>query len=308
VIYAHAPVLRDDALNYLLTDPTRVYVDATVGGGGHAEAICERLRENGRLICFDADADAITVARERLQHFGDRVLLVHSNFRNLRGELRFLGINVIQGLLLDLGVSSFQLDEAEKGFSFRIDARLDMRMDRKQLLSGWHVVNEYDEHALSAVLWKYGEERHARRIAKRIARARPVDTTSALGEIVAAVVGKKFLTKSLARVFQAIRIEVNDELKNLEQVLHDSVSILSPGGRLVVISYHSLEDRAVKTMFRREAITSIPSGHKYLPDETVIPRLKILTRKPVVPSLSEIARNPRARSAKIRVAERIPPL
>lgn len=307
MIYAHASVFRDDAINYLLTDPTGLYVDATVGGGGHAEGICERLQEGGRLICFDADADAIAVARERLQQFGDRALLVHANFRNLRNELQYLGISIIQGLLLDLGVSSFQLDEAEKGFSFRTDARLDMRMDRGQSLSGWHVVNEYDERALAAVLWKYGEERNARRIARGVARARPVDTTRALSEIVAAAVGKKFLTKSLARVFQAIRIEVNDELRNLEQVLHDSVSMLSPGGRIVVISYHSLEDRTVKTMFRKEAITSISSGHKYIPDETIIPRLKILTRKPVVPSASEIAQNPRARSAKIRVAERIAP-
>jgi 16S rRNA (cytosine1402-N4)-methyltransferase len=307
VIYAHASVLLDETVSYLLTDPTGVYVDATVGGGGHAEAMCERLQESGRLICCDADADAIAVARERLQQFGDRVLFVHSNFRNLRNELQHLGITMIQGLLLDLGVSSFQLDEAEKGFSFRTDARLDMRMDRGQALSGWHVVNEYAEPALASVLWKYGEERNARRIARRVARARPVDTTRALSEIVAAAVGKKFLTKSLARVFQAIRIEVNDELKNLEQLLHDSVSMLSPGGRIVVLSYHSLEDRAVKTMFRREASTRISSGHKYVPDETVIPRLKILTRKPVVASPSEIARNPRARSAKIRVAERIGP-
>lgn len=180
-----------------------------------------------------------------------------------------------------------------------------MRMDRRQLLSGWEVVNTYAESVLSDLLWKYGEERNARRIAKKIVASRPIDTTGALRHVIEATVGKQFLTKTFARVFQAIRIVVNDELRSLEKVLNDVIDILVPGGRVVVISYHSLEDRIVKEFFRQNARERVPSGHKYIEDTVVNPSLRILTKKPLVAREEEIAQNPRARSAKLRVAERI---
>jgi len=308
----HTPVLRDEALRFLMTDVDGVYVDGTLGGGGHAEAICKQLGERGRLICFDADDDAIRFASERLsewtpseKEFAGRVTFVHSNFRNIKSELRALGVNAINGLLLDLGVSSFQIDEEAKGFSFRGDERIDMRMDRRQALSGWDVVNMYDEAKFADVLWKYGEERNSRRIARRIVEARTIESTGELASTVESAVGKKFLVKTLARVFQAIRIEVNDELRSLEQTLDDTIELMAPGGRMVVISYHSLEDRIVKTFFKSASADKIPSGHKYIPDTVLVPTLRILTKSPLEASDEETARNPRARSAKMRAAERI---
>jgi 16S rRNA (cytosine1402-N4)-methyltransferase len=300
----HDPVLSSEALRFLITDATGVYVDATVGGGGHAEAICRQLHGSGRLVCVDTDGDAVDAARKHLAPFQNRLHFVHSNFGNLNRELRALAIASVQGMLFDLGVSSYQLNEPGRGFSFRADGKLDMRMDRRQQFSAWDVVNTYGEQPLADVLWKYGEERNSRRIARMIVRARPVSSTAALRSIVEAAVGKRFLTKSLARVFQAIRIEVNAELKNLQRILEDSLGILSPHGRIVMISYHSLEDRMVKEFFRREAAKTTPIAMNFIASESIAPRLKILTKKPVTPSASEIDRNPRARSAKMRAAER----
>lgn len=300
----HDPVLSSEALGFLITDATGVYVDATVGGGGHSEAICRQLHGPGRLVCVDTDGDAVDAARKHLAPFQNRLHFVHSNFGNLNRELRALAIASVQGMLFDLGVSSYQLNEPGRGFSFRADEKLDMRMDRRQQFSAWDVVNTYGEQPLADVLWKFGEERNSRRIARMIVRARPVGTTAGLRSIVEAAVGKRFLTKSLARVFQAIRIEVNAELKNLQRILEDSLGILSPHGRIVVISYHSLEDRMVKGFFRREAATITPTAVNFVAPKHIAPRLKILTKKPVTPSASEIDRNPRARSAKMRAAER----
>jgi 16S rRNA (cytosine1402-N4)-methyltransferase len=300
----HEPVLREEVLHYLITKRTSVYVDCTTGGGGHAEAICGQLSGDGQLICFDADEDAIARARGRLGHFGSRVAFVHSNFKNLMPELRRLHINHVQGLLLDLGVSSFQLDNEERGFSFRADERIDMRMDRRQPLAGWDIVNRYEEKRLADVLWKYGEERNARRIARRIVQERDIDTTGALSRVVERVVGKQYLTKSLARIFQAIRIEVNDELGSLKGVLNDVPDVLTVGGRIVALSYHSLEDRIVKEFFKKESARTIPSGNKLVADVVRVPRLRILTKKPVKATAAELDRNPRARSAKMRVAEK----
>ncbi len=257
------------------------------------------------LIGFDVDDDALRVASERLQAVTPRVVLVHANVGTLKAELARLGIAAINGLLLDLGVSSYQLDEQTKGFSFRGDERLDMRMDRRQQHSGWHVVNEYDEQRLAAIISAYGEERAARRIAKAVVRARPVNTTGQLARIVEAVTGARYLHKTLARVFQAIRIEVNDELRHLERALTDGIDMLAPGGRIVVISYHSLEDRIVKTVFRNASMTVRRAPHKYLPDIPLAPKLRLLTKTPVTASAGEVERNPRARSAKLRAAERI---
>jgi 16S rRNA (cytosine1402-N4)-methyltransferase len=301
----HEPVLRDEVLRHLVTDAGGTYVDATVGGGGHAEEICERLTGEGRLICLDVDEDALRATGERLHRFGNHVTIVRANFNNLREEIHSLGITSLQGLLLDLGVSSHQLDEGTKGFSFRADERLDMRMDRRQRLTGWDVVNTYPEAGLTKVLWEFGEERASRKIARKIVEARNVDTTGALRSVVESAVGKQFLTKTLARVFQAIRMEVNGELKNLEKVLGDSREALSPGGRIVVLSYHSLEDRIVKEFLRKESAQKVYSGHKYVDDIALIPNFRILTRKPVVASDAEAQRNPRARSVKMRAAERI---
>ncbi len=300
----HVPVLLHEVLEYLLTDPAGVYVDATVGGGGHAERIAGLLTDGGRLIGFDADADALVEASARLARFRERVALVHANFRDIKDELRRLRTDSARGILLDLGVSSHQLDEGPRGFSYRGDDPLDMRMDRRQALTAREIVNSYTENDLGELLLRYGEERAARRIARRIIAFRPVDTTARLAEAVESVVGSRFLPKVLARVFQALRIAVNDELRGLSQALVDAVELLAPGGRIVVISYHSLEDRIVKEFFRAESADRIASGHKYLPDALRVPKLRVLTKKPVVAGEREVEGNRRARSAKLRAAER----
>jgi 16S rRNA (cytosine1402-N4)-methyltransferase len=210
--------------------------------------------------------------------------------------------------LLDLGVSSYQIDEPSKGFSFQTDELLDMRMDRHQQVDAKHIVNKYDEQALVDILWMYGEEKHSRRIAKAIVQRRveqPIETTGELATLIERTVGGRFLNKTLARVFQAVRIEVNNELENLRQALCDCVDVLNPGGRLVVISYHSLEDRLVKYAFRAASAQSIPSGNKIIPDTPLQPVLTMLTRKPVTASEEEKAVNPRSRSAKLRAAEKV---
>lgn len=300
----HEPVLCVEALGFLLTERDGVYVDGTIGGGGHAEKICEWLGPAGRLIGCDADQDAVNAAGERLAGFGKKVTILRTNFRDLPGELALRGITAVHGILLDLGVSSFQLDAEGKGFSFRGDEALDMRMDTRQSLGAWDVVNSYSRDRLTEILREYGEERDARRIARAIEGRRPVNTTGQLSAIVGECVGARFLTKSLARVFQALRIEVNGELESLRRVLEGIPTLLVPGGRCVVISYHSLEDRIVKEFFRREAAEAVRSGHKYVPDTPRVPRLEILTRKPVMAGDEERTRNPRGRSAKLRAAAR----
>ena len=304
VEHFHQPVLVAEVLAHLVTGSGHPYVDGPVGGGGHAEAICTKLVGGGSLICFDADEDAIRFAGQRLRPFGDRVKFIHANYRDLLSGLRQLGIERIGGLLLDLGVSSFQLDEPERGFSFRSDARLDMRMDRRSALSAWEVVNTYDEEHLSQIISSYGEESHAKRIAKKIVVSRPIETSGQLSRTIVPAAGKYPPAKTLARVFQALRMEVNHELQNLRQVLDDGVTVLVPGGRIVVISYHSLEDRIVKESFRVESASSVRSAHKYIADAPRSPRLVVLTRKPITPTADEVSRNPRALSAKMRVAER----
>ncbi|MCI0707809.1 MAG: 16S rRNA (cytosine(1402)-N(4))-methyltransferase RsmH [Ignavibacteriae bacterium] len=304
----HKPVMVREVLEHLLTRTDGVYVDATLGGGGHAEAILERLDKNGKLIGLDADVDAIKSAGERLKGYGDRVTLVNENFKNLRAALTAPGVKEVSGVLFDLGVSSFQLDEASKGFSFRADERLDMRMNRSQALDAQAVVNTYDEQRLIEIIKFYGEERNAKRIARAIMHVREkqkIETTGQLADVVEAVTGNRFRTKSLARVFQAIRIEVNNELEHLQQALLEAVETVERNGRIVVISYHSLEDRIVKQMFKTESATTIPSAHKLVPDTRVSPRLSVVTKKPVVPTDIEQAENPRARSAKMRAAEKL---
>lgn len=305
----HTPVLVEVVLSFLQPTQDVGYVDATLGGGGHAERILKASSPSGRLIAFDADGDALEYGKKRLAEFSDRMIYVHDNFSNIRKSLNELNIRNIKGILLDLGVSSRQLDDVARGFSFQRTHRLDMRMDRRSAFDARQVVNSYPVERLAGILSKYGEEKHSKKIARRIIDVRagqPIETTGQLSNIVESVVGKRFLKKSLARVFQAIRIEVNDELNNLQAALRESLDVMNPGGRLVVISYHSLEDRIVKDFFREQSITSVPSGHKYLPDRPVSPRLRVLTKKPVVAGETEIQQNPRARSAKLRAAEKLP--
>jgi 16S rRNA (cytosine1402-N4)-methyltransferase len=304
----HTPVLLQEVLFYLLTARNGFYVDGTLGGGGHAEAILEQLALSGKLIGIDLDDDALEAASKRLARFGERAVFVKENFRNIKSVLSKNSIQIVQGILLDLGVSSYQIDEPTKGFSFQMDELLDMRMDRHQQVDAKHIVNHYDEQALVDILWMYGEEKHSRRIAKAIVQRRieqSIETTGQLAALIERTVGRQFLNKTLARVFQAIRIEVNNEIENLRQALCDCIDVLKPGGRLVVISYHSLEDRLVKYAFRAASAQSIPSGNKIIPDKPLQPVLKILTRKPVMALEEELTINPRSRSAKLRAAEKL---
>jgi 16S rRNA (cytosine1402-N4)-methyltransferase len=304
----HTPVLLQEVLLYLLTAKDGFYFDGTLGGGGHAVAVLERLHESGKVIGVDLDSDALTESRKRLAHFGDRAIVVKENFRNIKTVLSHYRVKAVQGVLLDLGVSSFQLDEPSKGFSFRSDTPLDMRMDRSQQNDARTIVNQYDEHMLANIFWNYGEEKYGRRIAKELVHNRiqkPIETTGQLTAIIERTVGGRFLNKTLARVFQALRIEVNHEMENLRYAIGDCIDVLNPGGRIVVLSYHSLEDRIIKDAFRSASARSVASGHKIIPDKPIQPILNIVTRKPVRASEEEIETNPRSRSAKLRAAEKI---
>ncbi|MFH0988701.1 MAG: 16S rRNA (cytosine(1402)-N(4))-methyltransferase RsmH [bacterium] len=304
----HTPVLSNEVLSYLLTSPGGVYVDATLGGGGHTEAILAHCSSTATVIGIDADQDALRFASERLQRYGNRFQAIAGNYGRCGELLKAVGLSSVSGFLFDLGVSSFQLDEPSKGFSYREHAPLDLRMDATQPLDGRSVVNNYSEHELATLLWQYGEERASRRIARAIVRKREqgsIQSTTQLVTLVKASVGEQHLVKSLARVFQALRIEVNNELENLKLGLAGALALLTSGGRIVVISYHSLEDRIVKEAFKHAAAKIKPSGHKLVPDEILQPTVMIVTKKPIEPSVEEIRINPRARSAKLRAAEKI---
>jgi 16S rRNA (cytosine1402-N4)-methyltransferase len=303
--FFHAPVLLTEALSFLITSKTGVYVDATLGGGGHAEAIVHQLSGEGNLFALDRDDDAISHATQRLQ--GRNAILRKGNFRGIRQLLQNAGVERITGALFDLGVSSHQLDDQHRGFSFRGDERLDMRMDRTQALTAFEILNTYPEQHLADIIFQFGEERRSRRIARAICEARSqglIETTRDLRDVVEEAVGGRFLIKTLARVFQAIRIEVNQELESLREGLGQAIDLLSPGGRIVVIAYHSLEDRIVKNTFQQESATAIPSGNKIVPDQPIDPRIRVLTKKPVEAGRDEVKQNPRARSAKLRAAEK----
>ena len=303
----HIPVLVAETVDWLVQDPGGTYVDATVGGGGHAEQLLERLGESGRLIGMDRDPEAIGVATSRLAQFGSRFEAVQTPFWNLAEVLRSRGVGPLAGVLFDLGVSSHQIDAARRGFSFQQDGPLDMRMGPDAALPAVEVVNEYDRQELLRIFKEYGEERASRRIADAICRHRteePIRTTLELARIVRGAAGGSHPQKALARIFQAVRIEVNDELSRLKEALASAIDLLEAGGRLAVLSYHSLEDRTVKQTFREAALGCICP-----PDMPVCgcgrkPRLKILTQKGRKASAAELAENPRARSATLRVAER----
>ncbi len=307
--FYHEPVLSRQVIDYLVQSPEGVYLDCTVGGGGHAEEILKRLNNNGFLIGIDADADALAFARERLQRFSN-VALQQIFYDQLDVVLVRLEKYPVEGVLFDLGISSFQVDCGERGFSYLKEGPLDMRFHPTQRLTAEHVVNEYSEEELGRVLREYGEEPHWRRLTRAIVEARqshPIQTTEQLAAIIRTRVPQRFQIKTLARVFQAIRIEVNDELNRLKRALEKAFRALQQHGRLVVISYHSLEDRIVKDFFRYKASDCIcpPEWPQCRCDK--VPEMKILTRKPLRPSPEEVRTNPRARSARLRVAEKIVP-
>ena len=307
--FSHRSVLLGECIEALAIRPDGIYVDGTAGGGGHSYAIASKLT-TGSLIAIDRDEAAILAATERLAPLGERARVVRSNFSDLVTVLDALNIDQIDGLLLDLGVSSHQFDEADRGFSYRNDAPLDMRMDRRQAKSAFDVVNTYSEEELRRILYEYGEEKFAPRIAARIVKERevlPIQTTNQLSELIksAIPVAARDGGHPAKRSFQAIRIEVNGELDVIAPTIEQAVSRMKKGGRLAIITFHSLEDRIVKQAFQKQASgctcpKSFPvcvCGNK--------PKIRILTKKPILPSETELVENPRSHSAKLRVAEKM---
>jgi 16S rRNA (cytosine1402-N4)-methyltransferase len=289
----HVPVLADEVVGHLVTAPDGVYVDATCGGGGHSVLILAKLTASAQFLAIDSDDDAIEVTGKRLQSFPQAIIL-RGNFGDLRELAAKAGMASVNGVFIDLGVSGHQLDSAARGFSYRASGPLDLRMDRRGPVTAADVVNGTSVADLSHILWEFGEEKNARRIAAALVAARPVVTTADLVAIVTSVTNPRWINKTLSRVMQGLRIVVNDELEQLRRGLAAAHDLLGHPGRIVVISYHSLEDRIVKRFFREHASPA-----------AVSPTLRIITKKPIVPSDDETAANPRSRSAKLRVAERI---
>ena len=307
--FKHKSVLLNETVDGLNIKPDGIYVDGTLGGGGHAYEVCRRLGEKGSIVGIDQDAAAIEAASARLKDFGEKVTIVRSNYCDMKSKLHELGIDKVDGIVLDLGVSSYQLDTAERGFSYREDAPLDMRMDTRQKMTARDIVNDYTEADLYRVIRDYGEDKFAKNIAKHIVQARavkPVETTAELSEIIRASIPMKFQKKSghpAKRTFQAIRIELNRELDVLRDSLDDMIDLLNPGGRLCIITFHSLEDRIVKSAFRKnENPCTCP------PDFPVCvcgkkSKGSIITKKPILPSEEELEYNSRSKSAKLRIFE-----
>ena len=307
--FKHKSVLLNETIDGLNIKPDGIYVDGTLGGGGHAYEVCRRLGEKGSIVGIDQDAAAIEAASARLKDFGEKVTIVRSNYCDMKSKLHELGIDKVDGIVLDLGVSSYQLDTAERGFSYREDAPLDMRMDTRQKMTARDIVNDYTEADLYRVIRDYGEDKFAKNIAKHIVQARavkPVETTAELSEIIRASIPMKFQKKSghpAKRTFQAIRIELNRELDVLRDSLDDMIDLLNPGGRLCIITFHSLEDRIVKSAFRKnENPCTCP------PDFPVCvcgkkSKGSIITKKPILPSEEELENNSRSMSAKLRIFE-----
>lgn len=300
----HAPVLCNAVIEFLVTDHAGLYVDATLGGGGHSAALLDTLAPKGRVLGVDQDVEALAVATARLADEVEpgRFRTLLGNFGNLERLLATLEIYEIDGLLLDLGVSSHQLDAPERGFSHRATAELDMRMDTQGGVSAYEAINAWSEADLRQVLYAYGEEPRSRRIARAIVAARPITTTTHLADVVRSAVRTRDEAKAVARVFQAIRIAVNAELERLEQVLVAGTKLVRQGGRMAVISYHSLEDRRVKRFFRYGNLKGEPIHDFY---GNLLAPWRPLTRKPIVAEAAEVAANPRSRSARLRIAERL---
>jgi 16S rRNA (cytosine1402-N4)-methyltransferase len=308
----HRPVLYQEIILALRPHRSGYYVDSTVGAGGHAWGILEASAPDGRLLGLDLDPQALELARQRLADFSDRVTLVQASYTTLFEQVRQLGWEQVQGIVIDLGLSSMQLDTPERGFSFQTEGPLDMRFDPTQSLTAEDIVNRWTEHDLADVIWRYGEEQQSRRIARSIVQARPLQTTRQLAEVIARAAGRgrggsRSHVHPATRTFQALRIAVNGELDSLEAFLPQAIESLAPGGRLAVISFHSLEDRIVKQFFRRESRDCIcppeqpmcTCGHKAVIVE--------VNRHPLEPTAEEKESNPRARSARLRVAEKLSP-
>ena len=308
--FEHKSVLLEETINGLNIRPDGTYVDGTLGGGGHAYEIARRLSDKGSIIGIDQDAAAIEAAGIRLKDFGEKVTIVRSNYCEMKSRLHELGIDKVDGIILDLGVSSYQLDTAERGFSYREDAPLDMRMDTRQTMTARDIVNDYSEMELYRVIRDYGEDKFAKNIAKHIVMERdkrPIETTGQLTEIIRQAIPMKYQKKSghpAKRTFQAIRIELNRELEVLRDSLDDMIDLLNPGGRLCIITFHSLEDRIVKSSFKKnENPCTCP------PDFPVcvcgkVSKGSIVTKKPILPSEEELEYNSRSKSAKLRIFER----
>lgn len=309
--FEHKSVLLEETIDSLMVKPDGIYVDGTLGGGGHASEVCRRLGEGGRLIGIDQDADAIRAASERLKPYGDHVTVVRSNYVNVAQILSDLGIEKVNGIYLDLGVSSYQLDTAERGFTYRDEnAPLDMRMDQRNTKTAADIVNTYTESDLYRIIRDYGEDKFAKNIAKHIVKRReekPIETAGELTEVIKAAIPMKVRATGghpAKRTFQAIRIELNQELEVLKNSIDTMIDLLAPGGRLSIITFHSLEDRIVKNRFRTNENPCIcPPGFPVCMCGKKS-KGKVITRKPILPSEVEMEENPRAKSAKLRVFER----
>ncbi len=310
-MFNHTTVLLHETVDGLNIRPEGTYVDCTLGGAGHSEYLVQQLNDQGKLICFDQDTIAIENAKIRLADHLHKVTFVHANFRYIKEKLQELGIEKVDGILYDLGVSSPQLDTPERGFSYNHDAPLDMRMDTTATLSAHHVVNEWEFNDLVRIFFRYGEEKFSKQIARKIEEARnkaPIETTGQLVELIKDGIPAPARRKGghpAKRVFQAIRIAVNDELGSVEQSLQDAIEVLAVNGRISVITFHSLEDRITKTIFKEAAsYPELPPNLPVIP-EGMEPILKLVTRKPILPSEEELLENNRSRSAKLRIAEKI---
>ena len=305
----HIPVLLEETINGLNINPNGIYVDATLGRGGHSSRILKSLsNDKGYLYCFDQDEQAIIESKSRLLEVSNNFTIIHDNFENLEVRLSELGVKEIDGIMFDLGVSSAQFDDADRGFSYRFDAKLDMRMNKNTHLTAEIVVNTYSLADLAKMFKEYGEEPFAYNIAKQIVKERqikPISTTFELVDVIKRALPSKVLNKKghpAKQSFQAIRIEVNNELGVLKNGLRQACSLLKPGGRVAVITFHSLEDRIVKNIFKE--LTDVGEGSRYLPVEQVDPDYRLVNRKPILPSEKELFENSRSHSAKLRIIER----
>ena len=310
MVFKHTSVLLEETVDGLNIKPDGIYVDGTLGGGGHAYEVCTRLGNKGRFIGIDQDEAAIEAAGIRLRDFGERVTIVRSNYCDMKSQLQNLGIDKVDGIVLDLGVSSYQLDTAERGFSYRVDAPLDMRMDRRQEMTARDIVNDYSEMDLFRIIRDYGEDKFAKNIAKHIVMEREkgtIETTGQLIEIIKRAIPMKFQKTAghpAKRTFQAIRIELNRELEVLRDTLDDMIDLLNPGGRICIITFHSLEDRIVKGIFKKNEDPCVCPSHFPVCVCGNVSKGNVITRKPILPSEEELEVNSRSKSAKLRIFER----